>query len=255
MGMDFKGIQDEVKRRSLRSEGGTEFDIGVRNVINGALFTLSRAALWRKMRRIETFETVTKYNTGSGGGTFTNDSKNITVVGATFLTDNIQPDRKIKLQGSTRRYRIKTITGETTLTLDQVYDGTTVSGTGTYSILPQETYNLPIQANHKVFLWHEEWGYPYQMFFMTDQDFYSLNTNNEIEQVPSHYRMWGENSITEQLKDASVVTISSSVSADTNIALTVFGTVAGFPDQETITTNASNGTTPAGLSLDPVSAL
>jgi hypothetical protein len=39
------------------------------------------------------------------------------------------------------------------------------------------------------------------------------------------------------------MTISSSVSTDTNIAVTVFGNVNGFPDYEIITTNASNGTT------------
>ncbi len=243
MGLDYSALQTEVKRRTLRSEGGTEFDAAIKNAINAALFSLSKEGLWRTLRRKSSFDTVTTYSTGSGAGTFTNDSKSVTITGATFLTDNVQPGRRISLQGSTAKYRVATITGETTLTLDQVYNGTTISGTGTYSILAQEEYNLPIQTNHKTFLWHEEFAFPYRLHYITDQDFYNLGINNEDQSTPTHYRMWGEDSVKEQVKAASVITISSSATADTNIAVTVFGTVAGYPDCEVITTNSSDGTT------------
>jgi len=49
--------------------------------------------------------------------------------------------------------------------------------------------------------------------------------------------------VISQLKEASVLSVSSSATGDTNIVITVFGQVAGFPDFETITTNGSNGTT------------
>ena len=55
--------------------------------------------------------------------------------------------------------------------------------------------------------------------------------------------MWGVDSVLEQLKEASVITISSSSASDTSIAVTVFGIVSGYPDYEIITTNGSNGTT------------
>jgi len=243
MAFVYKDLQDEVARRATRDQSGTQFTTAIKNIINTSLFRLSREANWRVLRRKNTFDTVTTYTTGSGGGTFTNGSKSITMVGATFLTDNIQPGRRIKLQGSSKLFVIKTITGETTLTIDINYDGTTVSGTGTYSILAQEEYNLPIQASHSMFMWHEDYGNPYMMNFVPEQTFYGAGINIEVESTPINYRMWGEDMVVEQLKEASVVTISSSSSSDTNISVTVFGTVSGYPDFESISTNASDGTT------------
>jgi hypothetical protein len=241
--LTYKDIQDEVKRRSTRDSGGTTFDTGIKTVVNSALFRLAREAKWRSLRREETFETVTSYTTGSGGGTFTNASKSITMVGATFLTDGIQPGRYISLQGDSDNFVIDTITGETTLTLTKAYGGTTISGTGTYEILPQEKYNLPVQASHRCFLWHEEYGYPLPVRFATDQSFISSGAQSTDTNIPTVYRMWGEDMVKEQVKEASVITISSSSTSDTSIDVTVFGTVGGYPDFEIITTNASDGTT------------
>jgi len=243
MAFTYKDLQDEVVRRATRDQGGTQFTTAIQNAVNFALFRLARDGKWRVLRRKGVFETKKKYTTGSGGGTFTKDSKSITMVGATFLTDGINIGRKIKLQGDSDVFIIDTITGETTLTLTKAYGGTTISGTGTYSILGQEEYNLPVQCSHRAFLWHTEWGYPYQMRFVSDQQFYGSGFDDQIEQIPTHYRMWGEDMVLTQPKQASVVTVSSSVTADTNIAVTVFGTVSGYPDFEIITTNASDGTT------------
>lgn len=239
----FADFQNEVKFRSIRDQGGTQFDTAVKNIINTSLFRVNRESPWRSMRRISTFDTVTTYTTGTGGGTFTANSKNITVVGATFITDGIRIGRKILLQGSSKTYKIKTITGETTLTVDRNYDGTTITGTGTYSILPQEEYNLPIQAGHRTFLWHEEYGYPMQMTYSPDQEFFQYSSDTNSVSTPELYRMWGEDMVIAQVLEPSVITISSSVSSDTNISVTVFGIVSGYPDYEVITTNASNGTT------------
>lgn len=243
MAYTYKDLQDEVKRRATRDRGGTQFDTAIKNIINTSLFRIAREGLWRSLRRKTTFDTIGTYTTGSGGGTFTKDSKNVTMTGATFITDNIQPGRRIKLQGDSTVFVIKTITGETTLTIDQNYGGTTISGTGTYSILGQEEYNLPIQSSHRVFLWHEGFGNPFLLNYITDQDFYSFGIENTNEATPTHYRMWEENMIDEQVKEASVITVSSSDSSDTSIDITVFGTVSGVPDSEVIATDASNGTT------------
>ena len=154
MSMTFSDLQSEVKRRATRDQAGTQFDTAVKNIINTSLFRVAREALWRPLRRKTTFTTVTTYSEGSGDGSFTEDSADIAVTGATFLTDNIQPGRRVTLSGSSKTYTVLEVTSETEITLDLVYDGDTTTE-GTYSILAQEEYNLPIQSSHRLFLWHE----------------------------------------------------------------------------------------------------
>lgn len=241
--MIFSGLQAEVKRRSTLDQGGNQFDQAIKNAINFSIRKISRDALWRQLRRTTTFDTETSYTTGSGGGTFTNGSKSVTMVGATLITDGIQPGRKVTLQGSTKKFVIKTITGETTFTIDQNYDGTTINGTGTYSILPKEEYVLPIQVSHRMFLRHGEFGNPLTLSYIPDQDFYKRGIDDNQTGTPTAYRMWSENMTLAKPLEASVVTISSSSTSDTSISTTVFGTVGGYPDSETIITNGSDGTT------------
>lgn len=242
MGLTFKDIQDEVKRRATRDQSGTDYNTPVKTLINTSLFRLGREGNWRVLRRKAQFNTVATYSTGSGAGSFDSTSSTITVTGATFLTDNIQPGRRIKLSGDGTTHVIKTITGETTLTIEENYGGTTTT-TGTYSILGQEEYNLPIQVGHRSFLWHREYGYPTKMEYITDQNFYESGVDDISEAIPLGYRMWGNDMVKEQLKAASVIRISSSAAADVSIPVTVFGVVSGYPDYEVITTNSSNGTT------------
>lgn len=243
MAFTFGTIKDEVKRRATRDQGGTQFDTGIENLINTSIFRVGREAGWRSARRTSHFDTVGTYTTGSGGGTFTNDSTAVTITGATLITDNIKIGQRIKLQGDSTYFTIRTITGETTLTLDQKYGGTTIAGTGTYSILGQEEYNLPVQAGHRLFLWHEDYGYPLLLRYIPDLEFYSGSYNNTTESTPTHYRMWGEDMAIRQPLEASAVTIASSSASDTNVSVTVFGTVSSYPDYEVITTDAADGTT------------
>lgn len=241
MSLTYSDLQIEVKRRAQKDSGGSTFDNAIKNIINTSLFRVSREALWRPLRRKTTFDTVTTYNTGSGAGTFTNGTKNVTVTGATFISDGIKVGRRISLSGDSNVFTIRTITGETTLTIDKNYGGTTTS-VGTYSILAQEEYNLPIQAGHKVFLWHEQWGYPFQLQYVPDQEFIGSGVQNTEESVPVAYRMWGEDMVIGQPLQASVVTIVSSSASDNTGSVTVFGIVSGYPDYETIN---MNGTTSA----------
>jgi hypothetical protein len=242
MALTYLDLQDEVKARATRDQGGTQFDTAIKNIINTSLLRVAREANWRSLRRSTTFDTVTTYTTGSGAGTFTADSTSITMTGATLLTDSVKIGRRVKLSGDSTVHTIKTITGETTFTIEEGYGGTSTT-TGTYEIYGQEEYNVPIQASHRIFLWHEEWGRPYLMVYLPDQEFYELGWDNTTEGIPSHYRMWGTDMVVEQLRAASVLRIASSDSGDTNIDVTAFGIVSGYPDFETITTNASNGTT------------
>lgn len=243
MAFTYKDLQNEVKRRATMNNSGTQFDDAVKNIINTSLFRINRDAPWRVMRRKSTFDTVTTYTEGSGAGSFTNDSKDISVTGATFITDGIKIGRMVKLSGSSIVYRIKEITSQTDITLDIAYDGTTTT-TGTYEILAQEEYNLPIQSGHRMFMWHEFEGYPIQLQYMTDQEFYSAGFEITEENTPIVYRMWGEDMVNEQLLEPSVISIVSSSASDTNIDITVFGIVSGYPDYEVITTDSSDGTTP-----------
>lgn len=242
MAFAFSDLQSEVKRRATMNQGGTQFDTGIKNTINTSMWRVSREARWRSLRRTATFNTVTTYTTGTGACAVTNNSKNVTVTGATFLTDDIRIGRYIKFTGSSKFFKILTITGETTLTIDQVFDGTSTT-TAAYSILPQEEYVLPIQIGHSAFFWHRQYGRPYQMIYNPAQEFYTSGALDIMTNIPVNYRMWGMDSTLEQVKQPSVITISSSSSSDTSISVTIFGTVSGYPDYEIISTNASNGTT------------
>lgn len=106
-----------------------------------------------------------------------------------------------------------------------------------------ESFNLPPQVSDRFFLWHEEYGYPYVMGYIPEQKFLSLNVDRDTTGTPTHYRTWTTDMILAQPSSASVITIASSSASDTSISVTVFGIVSGYPDYETITTNASDGTT------------
>ena len=238
----YKDLQDEVKRRATRDQSGTQFDTAVKNIINTSLFRMSRESPWRVMRRKARIRTIKSYKTGSGAGTFTNNSSSISVTGATFLTDGIQVGRRIKTSGDSTFHIIRKVTAETALNVAQNWSGTSVTD-GTYSILGQEQYNLPVQAGHRMFMWHEEYGSPYKMRFLTDQDFFESGAYNTNESIPTHYRMWSEDMVIEQLKEASIITVVSSDTSDTSQKITVFGNVSGYPDFEQITLNGTTDAT------------
>jgi hypothetical protein len=240
--MTFADLQSEVARRSTKNQSGSEYTAGIKVAINAALFRICRESPWRVLRRTTSFQTVTSYTTGSGAVTANLNSKAITITGATLLTDKVQIGRRIKFGNSGTFYKIETITGETTLTIDEVYSGANTT-TETYEILPQEEYNLPPQVSHRMFMWHEMYGYPFKMNFMTDQDFFRTGIYRTIKYIPVAYRMWGQNDAINQPLQPSAMSVSSTVTTDTSIAITIFGIVAGYPDSETINTNASNGTT------------
>ncbi len=239
----FADLQSEVKRRSTRDQGGTQFTEATKNIINTSLFRIARECPWRVLRRKSFFNTETSYTTGTGAVTVTANSASFSVTGATFITDNIQVGRRIKFGTDSNYYTIRTITSETAGTIDSLYGGTS-STTTSYEIMPTEEYNLPIQVNPtRDFLWHNAYGYPMMLDYITDQDFRSYGVQDTQTGKPSTYRMWGENMVITQPVTASVMRVTSSSTSDTSIPVTVFGTVSGYPDYEIITTNASDGTT------------
>lgn len=247
MSYNFSELKAEVKRRATRDQGGTQFDTSISNIINTSLFRLARECPWRQLTRKATFATTATYTTGSGSLTATNGSKSFSVSGGSLLTDAITIGQRIAIGGSTQRYIIQSITSNSAFTTNLSYDGTNTAA-GTFSIYGKEEYNLPIQTGRIGIIWHEAYGYPMKMEYVTDSDFYGANVVIENQRIPVYYRMWTDNWVMSQPSAASVVTVSSSAAADVAKNITVFGTVAGYPDFETIITDGSDGTTPvAGL--------
>lgn len=238
----FKDLQDEVKVRATLDQGGTQFDTTVKNIINTSLLRVSKEGLFRQLRRTGKLTTVVSYTIGSGTVSLTENSTAVTVTGATFITDGIKVGRMVEFSGSNKVFKIAQITGETTMVLDSAYDGTTDTD-ATYEILPQQEYNLPIQCDHRTFLWHNQWGYPYKLVYVPEQSYFDSDAFEEDTGIPTHYRMWGQDMVIDQVKQPSAISISSSSSLDVNIPVTVHGVVSGYPDYEVITTNSTNGTT------------
>lgn len=242
MALTYADLKSELKRRAIRDQGGTQYDATSGIILNNSLFRLGREALWRQLRRTGKFTTKTSYTTGTGAASVTNASASFSVTGATFWTDGLIIGRRVKFGTDSRVYEIATITSETAGTLTRVYDGTT-SSTSSYEVLPQESYVLPAQVSHRMFLWHDQYGYPYKMEYVTDQEFRESGVDDTQRGTPVLYRMWGNDMVLAQPTTASVITIASSSSSDASKSVTVFGTVSGYPDYEVITTNALNGTT------------
>jgi hypothetical protein len=235
---NYSELQQEVKRSAVRDKAGSEFDTAVKNSINRAINRISREARWRALRRESSFDTVTSYTEGTGACAATEDSADITVTGATFITDGVEVGRRIDVGGSSKNYRIKYITGETTITLDQLYDGDTATDLD-YEILPQGTYNLPMRSSHHAILWHEQYGHPMQLGYITSQESFGRGLSEDTTGVPSYYRMWGEDAAIMQPRQASIVSVVSSSASDTSGTVTIFGTVSSYPDYETINLNGT----------------
>lgn len=264
MAFTYSDLQVEVLRRAVRDQSGGKFNIAAQNAINLSMWRIARDAKWRTLRRTAQFNTVTTYfngvtsaltinamnalnyanstvawPTGQGPASCATNSNVFSVAGATFISDGIQVGRRVKFDGSVYYFKITSITSETSGTLDQVYDGTTSTGLG-YAIMPQESYTLPIQIGHSCFMWHRKYGMPKVMQYIPEFEFYKAGVLDILTNIPVSYRMWGVDAAIQQPISPSVMTISSSSASDTNIAVTVFGKVNGYPDYEIIT---SNGTT------------
>ena len=250
MSLTYLDLVNEVKRRATRDQSGTQFDTAAKNLINMALIRIANEAPWRALRLTATIDTDPPHTTGTV--TVTKDSKTWTGAStpAWLTSANARKGRRIKVtssgtgtgQASGLLFRIDTITSDTVLTTERAYD---VNGdsTMTYRILGREDYTLPPQTGRLAIIWHEGFGYPFAMRFVTDREFFDSQTDFDRNDTPTLYRMWTEDWVLEQPKAASVMRIASSDSGDTSIDVTVHGIVSSFPDSEKITTNSSNGTT------------
>jgi hypothetical protein len=230
----FSDLIGEVKRRATRDQGGTQFDTAIKNALNTSLFRISRECPWLQMRRRHTFPTVTQYTTGTL--TCTNASNVYTGDGTDFIAGGITVGRRVLIGGSSQRYVVTEVNSTTQFKTNLNYDGTTAAGY-TFTFYGQEEYNMPVQLGRVSVVWHEALGFPYQLEYSTDNDFYTASVPIENQNIPIYYRMWGDDWVITQPLEPSVITVVSSSASDTNVAVTVFGDVSGYPDSEIITTN------------------
>ena len=244
--LTFKDLQDEVKRRALRNQSGTEYDEEIKNVINTSIFRISRETLWRSLRRTSYFTTIPSYTSGTDYVLVTRSSTavSLTATACDLFTDKIAVGRRVSFGTDSWYYTIRAINSNTNFVIDLDYRGTTSTATS-YEIYPQQEYNLPIQVDHRAFLWHEDYGYPCKMHYIPDQTFFDTGVDLVSKGTPTHYRMWGEDGVMAQPPSASPLTMVSSVASDTQTQVTVFGVVGGYPNSETLTLGGTTATTTA----------
>ena len=187
MSYNFSELKAEVKRRATRDQGGTQFDTSISNIINTSLFRIARECPWKQLRRKTTFATFANYTTGTGGVTATNGSNSFTVSGGSLLTDGITIGQRVRIGSSTQRYIIQSITSNSAFTTNLNFDGTTTS-TASLLIYGKEEYNLPIETGRIGVIWHEAYGYPIKMEYITDSEFYGQNVVIENQRIPVYYR-------------------------------------------------------------------
>ena len=136
--MRFKDYKDEIRRHL--TNWTTETELAVELAINNNLFEIRNKFNWWFARERFYFDTVAKYATGTI--TATNGSATITGSGTTFTAAMV--GRKLIVGGDSTAYVIKTFTSATSITLESVYQGTTVSGS-TFAIL-KHIYRLNDRA-------------------------------------------------------------------------------------------------------------
>ena len=227
---------DEVKQRATRNQGGSYFDSTIKNIINSSLFRISREAKWRCLRRKTSFKTVSSYTSGTNFVTVTNSSTAISLISTAcdLFTDKVEIGRRVKFGADSHYYMITAINSNTNFVINLPFRGATTTRT-TYEILPQEEYSLPMQVDHRSFLWHEDFGYPYRMYPVPDITFYDTGVDLNTKNTPTHYRMWGENYVKTQVPSASSISLVSSSSSDITCKVIVFGDIGGYPNSEEVT--------------------
>lgn len=241
--LTFLDLQQEVARRSIRNQAGTEYTEEIKNILNSSLLSLAREAKWRPLRRKTTFTTIGSYTSGTGYVAVTLSSTAISLISTAcdLWTDQVQIGRKVRIGTDSRYYTIKAINSNTNFVIDSPYRGTSATRTN-YEIYPQEEYSLPIQVDHRSFLWHEDYGYPYLMYFIPDQSFFKTGSYLSRKATPTHYRMWGENMVNLQVPTSTPLMLVSSSAVDTTQQVTIFGNVAGFPQYEVVTLGGTTST-------------
>lgn len=240
----FLDLQNEVKRRATRDQSGTQFTSGINTIINSSLYRVGREANWKQLRRKTSFasDLTIPASTTALVTTATLNSTSFSGSGLLLLTNKVRIGRRINITGSTQRYIITSITSENAFTTNLPWDGTSYSGTGALqcTIYGREDYTLPMQAGRIGLIWHEAYGYPFMMRFLTDFDFFTSGIVIENNNRPVYWRQWGEDDALAQPLAPCVMKVSSSSPSDVGNNITVYGTVNGYPDQETIVANGTS---------------
>ena len=237
--MNYLELQDQVLFRAGRDATPAQFRPKIKTMLNVASRNIRTEALWPDLKETERITTEADYTTGTIA--VTNNSDTVTGTSTLWVTNNIRIDRRIVLPNNDVLV-IKSVDSETGITLVEKYGGATAS-TQTYTIVGREEYRTPLDFGWPAFLWHEAFGRPFVMNFARSDDFYRGQLSLGDSGTPRLWRMWGKTGVDRQPTSGSIMTISSSDSDDKSIAVRIEGIVSDVPDAETVTTNASDGTT------------
>lgn len=177
--MYFKQIIDEIgdslNDTCLKSTGSNA--TRTKEAINEFLFLDFLPLLdWDFLLKTDSISTLNEYATGTVSAT--NGSATITGSGTTFTSAMI--GRRILISGSTRSYKITGYSSATSVTIESVYEGSTLSG-ASYSIV-KETFNLP--------RWVDD---PKRIYSLTDR--YSNNPLIQLSRQDADRKFGAKNEI------------------------------------------------------------
>lgn len=237
--MNYLEMQDQVLFRAGRDAQPAQFRAKVKLFLNIATRRVRTESLWPHLKKTERIDTEGDYTTGTIA--VTKDSATVTGTSTAWVTGNIRIGRRIVLPNNDVLI-IKSVDSETSITLVQVYVGATDTSS-TYTILGREEYRTPLDFGWPAFLWHEKFGTPFMLDFVRREDFFRGQLSLRDSGTPRIWGMWGKTGVDRQPTSGSIMTISSSATADTSIPIRIEGIVSDLPDAETVTSNASNGTT------------
>lgn len=235
--MNLKDYISEIKVRIIQEQSGTNLDPFIKRWINMAIQHIRTMENWKILRRKRTFTTEGDYTTGTINAITVGDTA-ITGALTLWVTNDIRPGRRIKINDDTQARVISAITGEGALTLETGYGGSTSAAAGlSYTIMGTEEYSLPYDWGDLGFLWHEIYGYPFKLTQAGGREFYDSNLSLDESDIPQLYRLHGEDGCLNQPSTASTLSIVSSDAGDTTQTVRVSGIVSSYPDFEDFALN------------------
>ena len=230
--MNLKDYVSEIKVRIIQEQSGTNLDVSIKRWVNMSIQHIRTMENWKVLRRKRNFTTEGDYTTGTINAITVGDL-NITGAATLWVTNDIRPGRRIKINDDTQGRVISAITGEGALTLATGYGGSTSAVAGlSYTILGTEEYSLPYDWGDLGFFWHEIYGYPFKLSQASGREFYDSNLTLDDSDIPQLYRLWGEDGVLAQPSTASVLSVVSSDAGDTSQTVRVSGIVSNYPDFE-----------------------
>lgn len=104
-------------------------------------------------------------------------------------------------------------------------------------------YLLALDFGRMNSMWHKEDSVVSDIPKLTKKYFKGNDLSTTLTGTAQKFYINRQSGVTGTISSASVVTLQSTESSDTNIDIRIYGMVNGLPTYETVTTHSSNGTT------------